>query len=124
MGTPSNKEWLIKPVEKDAEDKPYRELIGSLIYISITRIDIKFAVSKLAGFMNDWNLLQWNTAVRLVKYLYHTRFSGVVITTPGNSGISAETDASWGDSPNNRSSTLGYIIRWGNNVIEAYSKSD
>ena len=54
---PSTNDWMAPqtPEEvKNARHLRFRELIGSLLYISRSRPDIRYAVQKLTRFGNDW----------------------------------------------------------------------
>ena len=52
------------------EALPYRELIGSLMYLAIcTRPDISFAVSYLSQYNTCFNSSHWTAAKRVLRYL-------------------------------------------------------
>ena len=49
---------------------PYRELIGSLMYLSVsTRLDISFSVNSLARFMTDPKEQHWKQAISVLQYV-------------------------------------------------------
>ena len=53
---------------------PYRELIGSLMYLAVgTRPDIVFAVNQLCRFLDLYGKGHWEAAKRVVRYLKGTR---------------------------------------------------
>lgn len=53
---------------------PYRELIGSLMYLAVlTRHDISFTVGFLRQFNTNHNESHWKCAKRILKYLKGTR---------------------------------------------------
>ena len=55
-------------------DISYRNLIGSLLYISSgTRPDICFSVNYLSRSQNCYNHTHFKYALRVLKYLYLTR---------------------------------------------------
>lgn len=52
---------------------PYRELIGSLMYLAVsTRPDIAFAVSSLSQFNDCFDESHWAAARRVLRYLKGT----------------------------------------------------
>jgi len=57
------------------EDYPFRELIGSLMYLSTcTRPDISYAVNSLSQFNNNFGNEHWIAAKRILRYIKeHTR---------------------------------------------------
>ena len=70
---------LVKEVLSDGErssaaDLPYRELIGSLMYLAVgTRPDIAFSVSILSRFVSAPSLIHWKAALHVLRYLRGTR---------------------------------------------------
>ena len=53
---------------------PYRQLLGSLLYISeVTRGDISAAINVLSRFSNNPGSTHWKALKRVLIYLYHTR---------------------------------------------------
>lgn len=54
----------------DMKHRPYRELIGGLIYLAnATRPDIAFAASTLSQFSTNPGRVHWLLAKRVLKYL-------------------------------------------------------
>ena len=53
-------------------NKPYRNLVGALLYATITRPDIQVSVSILAQFSEDPGIAHWNAAIRVLRYLKAT----------------------------------------------------
>ena len=51
-------------------DKPYRELLGSIMYAQIaTRPDLSYAVSTLAKFASNPGRAHWNTLTHVLRYI-------------------------------------------------------
>lgn len=77
--------WADSPTTEDERQEmkniPYRELIGSLSYISqCTRPDVALTVSKLAQFSSNPGKRHWAEAKRTLRYLastkkYHLHYS-------------------------------------------------
>jgi Reverse transcriptase (RNA-dependent DNA polymerase) len=56
-----------------ADDMPYREAIGSLIYLMVgTRPDIAFALSQLSKFVESPTRTHWNAVTRVLRYVKQT----------------------------------------------------
>ena len=98
--------------------RSYRELVGSLLYISITtRPDIAFAVGRLARYMSDFDDTHWQAAIYLLGYLNTHKDKELMFKGSNKKGntkkshqITCYTDASWADDPDTRRSTAGYLV--------------
>jgi hypothetical protein len=55
----------------------YRSVVGALIYLSNTRPDICFAISKLAKFSNNPGVYHYHALLWLVGYLKRTAYQGI-----------------------------------------------
>ena len=55
----------------------YRQLIGSLMYLTNTRMDICFVVNDLSQFMSDLKKIHWVSAKHVLKYLCGTMGYGL-----------------------------------------------
>ncbi|KAM6574328.1 hypothetical protein CsatA_022655 [Cannabis sativa] len=78
--------------------KQYRSLIGKLIYLTITRPDISYAVNKLSQGL-----------------FYHS-------TTPSPLQLHAFADADWAACPDSRRSISGYCVFLGHSLLSWKSK--
>lgn len=74
----------------------YRQVIGSLQYLSMTRSDISFSVNKLAQFMHCPTENHWTSLKRVLRYLKGTSGYGLVIKKTSSINITAFSDADWG----------------------------
>lgn len=97
------------------KDKPYRQLIGSLIYLTTcTRPDLTHSVSCLARFASNPGPQHWYGAMRVLKYLKGTsHYSLNYYRKPREEGkfqITGSSDANWGNDIKGRRSLHGYII--------------
>ena len=99
----------VKDTSDYTEQAPYREAIGSLLYLAgATRPDISYAVNILSRKQTNPSVEDWNDVKRLLRYLRGTSFLGLTYKAKTDT-LEATTDAShrdWNDS----SSTSGYLI--------------
>lgn len=51
--------------ESEIVDVPYRELIGSLMFLAICFKTLAFAVSQLSKFLSDFKKVHWEAAKRI-----------------------------------------------------------
>lgn len=97
----------LSPFMRDAEK--YRRLVGRLIYLSITRPDISYAVHILSQFMQMPREAQWDAALRVVKYLKGTAGQGILLSSQGDMRLSVYCDADWSACPTTRRSLSAYV---------------
>lgn len=103
-------------------DVPYRELIGSLLYLqNCTRPDISFAVNFLSRKQVGFNISDWNSALKILKYLKGTIDLGILFTGENNDLV-AYSDSSLGTSSLNGRSTTGFCIKSLGDLVSWKSK--
>jgi hypothetical protein len=100
----------------------YRSIVGALQYLSITRPDIAFAVSKVSQFMNEPRDTHWSAVKRILRYLKHTIDHGLLIRKCSSNQLFAFSDADWAGCPDDRRSTSGFCIFLGTNLLSWSSK--
>jgi hypothetical protein len=105
------------PTELSAmADKPYRELIGSLMHLMVcTRPDIANAVSTLSRFLQNPGEYHWDSAVRVLQYLHKTRSIGIKYTRTLDSptilgNLRGYCDSDWVGDRDHCLSTAGWIF--------------
>ncbi|OMO75963.1 Reverse transcriptase, RNA-dependent DNA polymerase [Corchorus capsularis] len=95
----------------------YRQLAGSLHYLSLTQPDIAFSVNKLSQFMHCPSQNHWSALKRILRYLKGTINHGLLLKRDTGFNITAFTDADWGDNLDDCTSTTGHIIYIGSNPV-------
>lgn len=100
----------------------YRQVIGTLQYLSLTRLDISYAVNKLAQFMQSPSVAHWTATKRLLYYLKSTIYHGLFLKKGKQLALTAFSDADWADNRDDRTTTSAYIVYLGGNVISWCSK--
>lgn len=115
---------LKKPESRNAEDDklPYRELIGSLMYLAVgTRPDITFAVNSLSQYNSCYTREHWIAAKRILRYIKGTLECGIVFRKTGIE-LQGFVDADWGACINDRRSYIGYVFTFAGAAISWESK--
>ncbi|OIT28482.1 retrovirus-related pol polyprotein from transposon tnt 1-94 [Nicotiana attenuata] len=100
-----------------ADVKQYRQVIGSLQYLSFTRPDICFTINKLAQFQHASSIRHWQAAKRFLRYLKEILTYGLLIRPSSTTILQAYSDADWGGMIDTRHSTSDYVILLGSNPI-------
>ena len=97
---------------KVADEKyPYRELIGSLIFLArTTRIDIAFATSRMAQFCNNYSEQHWTEAKKILRYLKGTADLGIKYKRSNNLEMRGFSDSDYAGDKIERKSVTGYVF--------------
>ena len=95
----------------DPASHPYLSLVGTLLWITITRPDVQVAVSRACSFTQGATLAHWRAALRILRYLYTTRAFALTYNKspvrPPN--VSAYVDAAYGNEHGHRS-RRGHLV--------------
>lgn len=102
--------------------KPYRELIGSLMYVACTsRPDIMYPTAYLAHYVSCFGNEHWIAAKRVLKYLSWTKHYGIHYGRTKDE-IVGYTDADWAGDHIERKSTGGFAFMYTGAVFAWSSK--
>ncbi|KAL2337544.1 hypothetical protein Fmac_011990 [Flemingia macrophylla] len=104
------------------DPEKYRRLVGKLIYLTITRPDISFAVGVVSQFMQSPHIDHWNAVMHILKYVKKAQGQGLLYYDKKNTQISGYCDANWAGCPIDRRSTSGYCVFIGGNLVSWKSK--
>ena len=93
------------------KDLPFREIVGSLIYISvISRPDIAYATSVLSRYLDRPTNQLWTAAKRVLRYVKKTRYKKLTYRCSTEDALYAYSDADWAGDTTDRKSTTGSVI--------------
>jgi hypothetical protein len=106
----------------DTSEYPYRELVGSLLYLSVcTRPDIAHAVGALSRYMSSPTIDHWRAATGILRYLAGTREYGIVFGN-GDLDLQGYVDADYAGELDTRRSTTGYVFMLSGGAISWSSR--
>ncbi|RVW28194.1 Retrovirus-related Pol polyprotein from transposon RE2 [Vitis vinifera] len=100
----------------------YQKLVGKLIYLTITRPDISFAVSLVSQYMHAPTVVHLCMVKRILRYLKKTIGRGIVMRRNGHTDIIGFSDSDWAGNTIDRRSTTGYCMFVGGNLVSWKSK--
>jgi len=106
------------------EDYKYREIIGSLLYLSIkTRPDISFSVGFSSKYIENYSQENINDVKHILKYLNGSINQGIYYKSNAKTnGLQAYCDADFAGDQETRRSTTGYIIYYGGEAVSWCSR--
>lgn len=94
-------------------DKPYRELVGCIMYVSMTsRPDLAAAANYFSQFQTCFNEEHWTHLRRVLRYIQGTLNVGLVYQVD-NDGVLLEaySDADWANDITDRRSVSGAVFK-------------
>ncbi|XP_070037097.1 uncharacterized mitochondrial protein AtMg00810-like [Nicotiana tomentosiformis] len=112
----------IKGDEMLEDINKYQKLIGRLMYVTTTRLDINYAVQTLSQFMQAPKKSHWEDATRLARYLKGTVGQGIWLQATEASELTCWCDSDLASCPNTRRSVTGYVVKLGDSLISWKSK--
>ena len=102
---------------------PYREAIGSLMYLMVsTRPDLAAVVGILSRFLANPGPSHWKGVKRVFRYLNGTKDFGLVFQKTGQVCLEGFSDSDWAGDLDNRRSTSAYVMMLGGGAVSWKSK--
>lgn len=106
----------------DKEASMYRRLVGRLVYLTITRPDLSYAIHVLSQFLSQPRTDHLQAVYRVLRYLKQAPGQGILLSATGSLHLSAYSDSDWGGCPTSRKSLTGFCIMLGSSLISWRSK--
>ncbi|KAL4302309.1 hypothetical protein GQ457_10G005790 [Hibiscus cannabinus] len=118
MGKSNNVKNPIVPGMKLMKDKDgtkvdatmYKQLVGSLMYMTVTRPDMMYVVCLLSRFMSNPTELHLQAAKRVLRYLKGTVDLGVFYQRKSKEELEAYTDSDYVGDVDDKKNTSGYVF--------------
>ena len=95
----------------------YRQLVGSLLYLTHSRPDLSYAVGAVSRYMQEPHELHWNAAKRILRYVQGTITFGIHYAAGTALNLLGFTDSDWAGDSIDRKSTSGYSLSLGSGPI-------
>ena len=95
----------------------YKQVVGSLMYLTTTRPDLMFVVSIISRYMENPPELHLQTAKRVLRYLRGTIDFGIFYRKGGDDELVAYTDRDYAGDLEDRKSTSSYVFLLSSGVI-------
>ena len=122
LKSPTGRLEVVNKDDEDAVGVPYREAIGSLMYLMIgSRPDIAYSVGKLARFCANPKVKHWTAVKRVLRYVRGTSKMGLCYDglRDGNveyqdgvkeTDVFGYCDSDWAGDVSDRKSTSSYVF--------------
>lgn len=122
VSVPAEPHTVLCPAETSEEcasSVPYREAVGSLMFVAIvSRPDIAFAVNTASKFLNKHNLSHWQAVKRILAYLVGTVNMGIEYRSGGSEPeLMGFSNADYASDLETRRSTTGYVFSFANGAV-------
>ena len=95
----------------------YRQLVGSLIYLTIIQPDIFYAVHIVNQFMSAPRTTHFVVVLHILRYVKSIIFHGLFFLVQSSIELKAYFDTDWVGDPTDRRSTIGYFFFLGDFMI-------
>jgi len=100
----------------------YRHIVGSLVYLTVTRPDNAHAVHILSQFVCAPTSVHFGHLLRVLRYLRGTSSQSLFYAHDSPLQLHAYSHSTWASDPNDRRSITGYCILLGSSLIGWKSK--
>ncbi|WVZ94198.1 hypothetical protein U9M48_040119, partial [Paspalum notatum var. saurae] len=101
----------------DAAATRYRNLVGGLQYLTLTRPDLSFAVNKVCQYLHQPTSMHYSAMKMILRYVNGTVGFGLKILKSSSNLVSAFSDVDWAGCSDDRRSTGGFVVFLGSNLI-------
>jgi len=110
------------PDQVPTNKERYQRLVGKLIYLSHTRLDIAYVVSIVSQFMHCPSKDHMDAVNIILRYLKSSPGKRLMFSKNGHLKVVGYTDANWAGNILDRKSTSGYFMIIGGNLVTWRSK--
>jgi hypothetical protein len=124
MPTPmvTNLKLLSDTSSETVDATMYRQMIGSLMYLTNTRPDICFAVNTLSQYMVEPRSVHLIATKHVMRYLKGTIDYGLRYASDREISLQGFTDSDWAGSVADQKSTSGCCFSMGSTMISWFSR--
>jgi hypothetical protein len=100
----------------------YRRIVGSLIYMTITRPNLNYAVGVVSQFMQTPRKPHLDAMRGILRYIKHTLHCGIFYEAKSQLQVHGYTNADWAGNVSDRRSISGFLFSFGSGAISWSSK--
>ena len=104
------------------DNRVFKQIVGSLMYLTTTRPDIMYYVSLVSRYMECPKEIHFAAAKRILRYVQGTIDYRVFYKRGDKSDFCGFTDSDYARDKNDRKSTSGYVFMLGSGAVAWSSK--
>jgi hypothetical protein len=104
------------------ENTLYRQLVGSFLYLTHSRLYLSYAVGTISRFMQEPHELHWKDAKRILQYVHGTITFEIYYAIDSTLDLIGFTNSDWARNNIDRKSTSSYSLSLGFEPIYWSSK--
>jgi hypothetical protein len=106
----------------EVDSTQFKQMVGSLMYLTATRPDLMFAVNLIARFMEHPIETHLMAAKRIMRYIRGTIDLGIWYKKGKQAELVAYSDSDYGGDVDDRKSTSGYVFMLGSGAVSWSSR--
>ncbi|GJV87666.1 retrovirus-related pol polyprotein from transposon TNT 1-94 [Tanacetum coccineum] len=97
----------------------YRTIVGSLVYLTVTRPDISYVVHIVSQFVLAPTTVHWVAVLHILKYLRGTQLKTLLFPSTSSLDLRAYFDSDWAGDVIHASQLLDFVYFW---IADAFTK--
>ncbi|XP_047309609.1 uncharacterized mitochondrial protein AtMg00810-like [Impatiens glandulifera] len=102
--------------------RPYHALVGSLVYLTLTRSDITYVVGVVSRYIQEPSKPHIEEANKILRYINTSPDNGLLYEKDAKFVLQGFADVDFAEDRDDRSSTSGFVFLCGNTSISWGSK--
>ncbi|KAJ0018729.1 hypothetical protein Pint_10874 [Pistacia integerrima] len=103
-----------------SDPTPYRQLIGRILYLTLTRPNIRYPIQVLSQYMDCPTTTHLTTAHKVLRYLKNAPGQGILLSAASSLQLIGYSDSDWASCP--RRSLTGFCVFLAHSLISWRSK--
>ena len=100
----------------------FKSLVGSLLFLTCTRLDILYAVGLVSRYMEALTTTHLKTSKRILCYIKGTIDFGLLYSSSNNFKLVGDSNSDWVRDMDDRKSTTGFVFFMGDTAFIWMSK--
>lgn len=108
---------------KKVNNTSYKQIVGNLMYLLATRLEIMHSVNLISRYMENHTQLHLLAAKRILRYLQGAKGYRLFYKKGENSDLITFIDNYYAGHPDDRKSKSGYVFMIGSTTVSCHQRS-